>query len=144
MDFLVLYFPLSKIFNKSVFEGVVPSQLKIAKVIPIFKTGDKTKLINYKSISILPTLSTLLERLICNRMMKFINTYKILTTCQYGFRPNYSTNFAIINLINAITQHLNIKSKAATLFIDISKAFDSLNHNIVVGSSIIAIILILI
>ena len=62
--------------------------------------------------------------------MKFINKYNILTTCQYGFRPINSTNFAIIDLINARTQHLNNKSKAAALFIDISKAFDSLNHNI--------------
>ena len=123
-------FPLSKIFNKSVLESVVPSQLKIAKVIPIFKTDDKTKLINYRPISNLPTLSKVMERLMYNRMMKFINKYNILTTCQYGFRPNHSTNFAIIDLINAITQHLNNKSKAAALFIDISKAFDSLNHNI--------------
>ena len=139
MDFLVLYFkkivdyfsfPLSKIFNKSVLEGFVPSQLKIAKVIPIFIPGDKTKLINYRPISILPTISKVLERLIYKRMMKFINKYNILTTCQYGFRSINSTNFAIIDLINARTQHLNNKSKAAALFIDISKAFDSLNHNI--------------
>ena len=94
------------------------------------KTGDKTKLINYRPIAILPTLSKGLERLMYNRVMKFINKYNTLTTCQYGFRPNHSTNFAIIDLINAITQHLNNKSKAAALFIDISKAFDSLNHNI--------------
>ena len=79
----VISFPLSKIFNKSVLEGVVLSQLKIAKVIPIFKTGDKTKLINYRPISIFPTLSKVLERLIYNRMMKFIKKYNILTTCQY-------------------------------------------------------------
>ena len=72
MDFLVLHlkkiidcisFPLLIIFNKSVLEGVVPSQLKVAKVIPILKTGDKTKLINYRPISILLTLSKVLERL---------------------------------------------------------------------------------
>ena len=72
--------PLSKIFNKSIRLGIVPQKLKIAKVVPIYKAGDKTKLINYRPISILPSLSKILERLINKRMMKFINKYNILTS----------------------------------------------------------------
>jgi hypothetical protein len=122
--------PLSIIFNKSVDLVTVPQNMKIAKVIPIFKSGDNTKLINYRPISILPVLSKILERLIYNRMIKFIDKYSILTTSQYGFRSGHSTNSAIIDLINTVTKHMDSGDKVAGLFIDISKAFNSLDRKI--------------
>ena len=123
--------PLSNIFNKSISTGIVPQSMKIARVVPIFKSGDNTKLINYRPISILTVFSKLLERLVYNRMIKFINKYNILTSCQYGFRAGHSTSHAIIDLINTISKHIDSGGKVAGLFIDISKAFDSLNHSIV-------------
>ncbi len=122
--------PVSKIFNKSVHLGIVPQSLKIARVVPIFKSGDKTKLINYRPISIIPTFSKLFEKLMYNRMIKFIDKYNILSSSQYGFRSGRSTNHAILDLVNSVTMHLDAGDKAAGLFIDISKAFDSLNHRI--------------
>jgi hypothetical protein len=122
--------PLSVIFNKSVLTGTVPQHFKIAKVIPIFKAGDNTKLINYRPISLLSTFSKVLERLIYNKVIKFIEKHKILSLSQYGFRSGHSTSHAIIDLTNSVTHHLDSGKKVAGLFLDISKAFDSLDHKI--------------
>ena len=73
--------PLSKLFNKSITEGVFPAELKIAKVVPIFKGGDPSNFNNYRPISILSTLSKLFERLMYNRLLKFIDKFRILSPC---------------------------------------------------------------
>jgi hypothetical protein len=122
--------PLACIFNKSVYSGIMPHSMKIARVVPIFKSGDKSKLINYRPISVLSVFSKLFEKLIYNRMLKFVNKYKLLAACQDGFRSAHSTSHAIIDLINSVTWHIGADDKVAGLFIDISKAFDSLNHTI--------------
>jgi hypothetical protein len=82
--------PLSHIFNLSFLYGIFPASLKVARVVPIFKGGDPTKLINYRPVSILPSISKLLERLMYNRIMSFTNKYSLLTRSQYGFRAHKS------------------------------------------------------
>jgi hypothetical protein len=96
--------PLSVIFNKSVLTGTVPQHFKIAKVIPIFKAGDNTKLINYRPISLLSTFSKVLERLIYNKVIKFIEKHKILSLSQYGL--GLVIQLVMLLLISLILLHI--------------------------------------
>ena len=83
--------PLTDIFNLSLSTGIVPYELKIAKVIPIYKKDDAEIFSNYRPVSVLPCLSKILERLVFNRCLKFINQNNILHEKQFGFRSNHST-----------------------------------------------------
>jgi len=78
--------PLSMIFNKSIQEGIVPDDLKIAKIIPIYKSEDKKLVSNYRPISVLPAFSKIIERLVYNRLLDFIDQHNTLSSSQYGFR----------------------------------------------------------
>ena len=83
--------PLTIIFNESFSTGIVPEDLKTAKVIPIYKKENAEEFSNYRPVSILPCFSKILERLVFNRCMQFIDTHNILNKQQYGFRANHST-----------------------------------------------------
>ncbi len=122
--------PLSKIINKSFNCGIVPSTLKRSRVIPIYKSGNKDDLINYRPISLLPVISKVFEKLVYIRMISFIDKNKILSNCQFGFRANHSTSHAIIRLTDLISSYLDKSEKVAGIFLDISKAFDSLDQDI--------------
>ena len=124
--------PLTHIINQSFLTGIVPQQMKIAKVVPIFKTSDPTLLTNYRPISLLSTFSKLIERLMYNKVMNFLTENNILYKHQYGFRPKHSTIHPIIHLLNHIAESNNKKKKelTLTLFCDLSKAFDVINHKI--------------
>lgn len=121
---------LSHIFNLSFTTGVVPSLLKQAIVIPIFKAGDRHEFTNYRPISILPSTSKLLEKMVYTRIFNFINQHNILTSQQFGFRPKRSTYMAINDLYCKIANNLDQKLHTAGIFLDLSKAFDTINHNI--------------
>ena len=90
--------PLTHIVNTSFKTGVFPDILKIAKVIPVFKSG-----INYRPISLLPQFSKILETLFNSRLSAFIGKNNIINPSQYGFRENMFTNYALTELINEIT-----------------------------------------
>ena len=122
--------PLSIIFNISLSTGVVPDTLKIAKVIPIHKKGDEHTLENYRPISLLPAFSKILERIIYNRLYDHLLQNKILAKEQFGFRPFYSTELALLHTLERILTSLDNKETVIALFIDLSKAFDSLDHSI--------------
>ena len=85
-----------QIINKSFSLGIFPDVLKIARVVPIFKVGSTSELINYRPISILPSLSKIFERLMYNRMLSYINKFNILSNDQFGFRKNRNTELAVI------------------------------------------------
>ena len=121
---------LSRIFNKSLLSGIVPSQLKIAKVNPIFKSGDNQVFSNYRPISILPSISKILEKIMYIRLFDFVTKNEDFSPHQYGFRPNRSTYMAINDLYCKITDDLDNKPHSLGIFLDISKAFDTLNHDI--------------
>ena len=118
---------LAHIINQSFNTGIVPGNLKTAKVIPIFKSGDNTVLNNYRPISILPAISKVLEKLVCNRLVGFLEENDILYKHQYGFRSKHSTTHPVLQLINDIADANDKNTKDATLavFIDLSKAFDN-------------------
>lgn len=124
--------PLSAIFNLSLNKGVFPDQLKIARVVPIYKNDDRTSVNNYRPISVLPFFSKIIERLMYNRTLDFLNKNEILAKNQYGFRENHSTSMALIKLIDQITEELNNKQFSIGIFIDLSKAFDTIDHSILI------------
>ena len=94
--------PLCHIFNLSLSTGIFPDKLKIARVTPVFKSGDKCELSNYRPISVLPCFSKILEKIVYNRTVKFLDRNNILGSYQYGFRSKYSTSMALTDIANKI------------------------------------------
>jgi len=122
--------PLADIFNLSLSTGIFPDNMKTAKVVPIFKCDNKRLVNNYRPISVLPVFSKILEKIMYNRLISFMEKNKYLTDNQYGFRANYSTSMALIELIDRITEEMDDKKFSLGIFIDLSKAFDTVNHKI--------------
>ena len=114
----------------SLLGGSFPSELKIAKVVPILKSGDIMKFTNYRPVSILPVLSKVLERLVYNRLLIFIDKYKILYLYQFGFRQKHSTFMALSSFIDRITEYTVNGEYSIGVFLDFSQAFDTINHDI--------------
>ena len=121
---------LSDIFNLSFSSGVFPDILKTAKIIPIHKKDSKLECTNYRPISLLSNLDKILEKLMHTRLMKFLEDEKILYHKQFGFRKNYSTAHAIISLIENIEKAIDNNQFACGVFVDLKKAFDTVDHNI--------------
>ena len=113
-------------FNSSFTMGIVPRKLKIAKVIPLYKSENPELFTNYIPTSILPCLSKILERLMYNRINNFLAEYNILSNKQYGFRENYSTYMAMIDLVDKISSNIDHKNHNIGIFLDLSKAFDTI------------------
>ena len=122
--------PLSHIINLSFSFGIVPDQLEISRVIPLFKSGSKSSFDNYRPISILPSFSKILEKAFYNRLYSYLTESNILCSNQYGFRKGYSTAFALIDLHDKVSAALDNKKLAVGLFMDLSKAFDTVNYDI--------------
>ena len=126
--------PLIYIMNLSFTTGEIPEDMKKAKVIPIYKnSGCKEIMKNYRPVSLLPVFSKILERLVYNRLYNFIKKHKILTISQYGFQNFLSTDLAILELQDRIADILNKKDICVGLFMDLSKAFDTLDHKIMLN-----------
>jgi len=122
--------PISKIVNVSLAKGVVPTSCKIAKIIPVFKSGSVHSANNYRPISILPALSKILEKVVKARLLEFLKKYNILYSKQYGFREKLGTNFAVIEMISQIENAKDAGKTVAGLYIDLRKAFDTVNHEL--------------
>ena len=124
--------PLTHIFNLTFLSGTIPDKLKIALVTPIFKGNENNKFENYRPISVLSCFSLLLEKLMYKRLIKYIEKHKIVTEQQYGFRKNRSTEFAIIEFVDKITKAIDQGKYTIGIFLDFSKAFDTINHKILI------------
>ena len=122
--------PITLIINQSLYTGIFPNKLKLAKVIPIYKKGDNTKLENYRPISILPAISKIFERAIFDQLSEHLKNKNVLYSSQYGFRKHHSTELAVLELIDRITQELDNSHVSINIYLDLSKAFDTLDHNI--------------
>ena len=122
--------PLSYIFNLSINTGEFPSKLKEAKTVPIFKKGDSMLASNYRPISLLSIFSKIFETIVSSRLTSFLTKYNILYEHQYGFRSNHSTTLAVLDSVDEILTNLDKKHYVVGVFFDLSKAFDSLEHSI--------------
>ena len=120
--------PLARVINNSFSQGIVPDSTKVAKVLPLFKSGDQTLLSNYRPISLLPSFSKIFERLVYNRLISYLNKNNILYDYQFGFRSNHDTAMAVTEMVDKIAEAIDSKKISLGIFIDLSKAFDTINH----------------
>ena len=123
---------MSQIFNLSFETGTYPEKLKVSKTIPIYKKGSKLEPSNYRPISLLSNLNKILEKLMYARVYKFLNKFNCIYNLQFGFREKYSTNHALINITESIRLALDNDKTVCGIFVDLQKAFDTVNHEILI------------
>ena len=124
---------LEKVLNLSISSGIYPSNLKTAKVIPIFKNGDSKSINNYRPISILSTLNKIFEKILYARLVNYIEKFDLFYKYQFGFRTNHSTEHALIEIVDQIRLSIDKDQLTCGIFIDLSKAFDTVNHDILLA-----------
>lgn len=122
--------PLSIVINQCLNSGIFPEKLKIAKVIPLYKKDDVNIFTNYRPISLLVAISKIFERVIFNQLYAYFQKYKLFYSSQYGFRSGHSTEFACLELVDRIIQEMDRGKIPICIFLDLSKAFDTLDHTI--------------
>ena len=121
---------LTSLFNKSISQGIFPSALKYAKVIPIHKGDSIFEMSNYRPISLLPIFSKILEKLMYSRIINFIEKHDILYKKQFGFQKGMSTEYAVNSLVSNIVKCLESTEVGFCILLDFAKAFDTVNHEI--------------
>ena len=125
--------PLEHIFNISIEQGTFPEGLKVSKTVPIYKgsdAGSATDLGNYRPISMINTFSKVFEKIISLNLLSFLNNNNFFNENQFGFRKERNTFHAVLSMVNYISEGLKENSFVAACFLDISKAFDSVRHDI--------------
>lgn len=121
---------ITKLINNSFKTNIFPDRLKYAKITPILKKGNETLLENYRPISILTTISKVFEKIIHKQLLNFFLQNKLLHRSQYGFRPQHSTESAALELIDHILTKMDKNEVPINIYLDLSKAFDTLDHQI--------------
>lgn len=121
---------LCNLFNHSIQNETYPSILKIAKVIPVYKNGDISDPSSYRPISVLSVVNNIFEKSLSNRINKFLQKYMVLCPQQHGFRSNYSTSSAVLTLAQSINTALNNNKLAGVVFLDLQKAFNTVDNSI--------------
>ena len=116
--------PVKYLFDLSLCSGVFPDLMKSAIVSPIFKTSDTADISNYHPISVLPCFSKILERVMYNRLYKYLTDQKILHPQQFGFRKGHSTEHAIAQLVDQIYESFENDNYTVGIFVDLSKVFN--------------------
>ena len=120
--------PLEFVFNTSLSSGIVPSDFKIANIIPVYKKGSQSCLCNYR----ISVFDKLLEKLMYNRLIKFLEKNNVLFENQFGFRAKHSTDHAVLCIIDKIQKAIEGRNYSCGIFLDFSKAFDTVNHQILI------------
>lgn len=124
---------ITYIINRSIYEGVVPSKWKTAKIIPLFKKGDKANPDHYRPISLLPCVSKLLERVVQRQLVRYLSDNNILAKQQSGFRSKHSTSTTLIKVTDDWLMSLDQGMYTGTVFVDLQKAFDLVDHEILLA-----------
>ena len=124
---------LTKLYNLCLDQGIFPDVLKTAAVIPIHKSGNDQSPNNYRPISLISTFSKILEKLIYKRTYEFLEKYSIIHRNQFGFRKNFSTEMAVTQIYENLVKTIEDKKVSCSVFLDIRKAFDSVNHTILIN-----------
>ena len=122
--------PLAEIINSSLLHGIVPELLKIAKVVPILKKGNKELIVNYRPISILPFYAKFLEKIMYDRLSCFIRKKNIIHPSQHGFQAGHSTFMALLEMEEMVSKAIDSNEYSIGVFLDLAKAFDTVNHRI--------------
>ena len=117
-------------FNRAMMEGTFPSILKLGKITPVYKKDDEQLLENYRPISTLPIFGKIFEKIIYTRLYGFFTSNNILNKSQFGFRKSHSTSHALNYSINCIEKSIKKGNSVLGIFIDLSKAFDTIDHKI--------------
>ena len=118
------------IVNTSIVTGLYPHLWKQPHVVPFYKNGDVDDVGNYRPISLLPIISKVLEKIIANQLMEFLESHKLLSNSQHGFRANLSTETALMKVNERIYENIDKQEISLLLLLDLSKAFDSVSHDI--------------
>ena len=121
---------LTFLVNDSIKQGIVLDLFKVSCVIPIYKNGDSTNPSNYRPIAILPSLNKILERIVYDQLINFLNKHNIIHKHQFGFRKNHSTEQAILELTDTLKKSIDNKDLTCGIFLDFTKAFDTVDHKI--------------
>ena len=122
---------LCAIFNTSLTKGLFPDIFKIAEVVPLHKSNSKEQVENYRPISLLVTISKLLEKIVYSRIYNFLDQTNQLFQSQYGFRTNHGCDHAVSELLSEIVKNLECNRPTTCIFLDLSKAFDTLLHEVI-------------
>ena len=129
----VIINPLCKLINHSFTSGIFPDTVKISKVIPIHKGGSTQDVNNYRPISLLSIFSKIIEKLMHMRLYSFLEQQKSIFPSQFGFQKNKSTMHSLIEIVEKIKYCIEEKKYGCGIFIDLKKAFDTVNHNILLN-----------
>ena len=134
LDHLDTFLPVLHHLIKLCFEtSLFPTQWKLAKITPILKADDPTSLSNYRPISILPIMSKILEKLMASQLLEYLETNNFLSEHQFGFRSERSTTTASLYFTEHIRHALDLSQITGAIFIDFKKAFDTVNHQLLLN-----------
>ena len=122
--------PITIIINQMLSTGIFPDKLKLAKVTPVFKKEDETIFTNYRPISLLPSISKIFEKIIFKQLYDYLQDKKLFYSSQYGFRNGHSTEHAALELVDRLHLDMDKMKTPISIFLDLSKAFDTLDHGI--------------
>ena len=123
---------LVKLFNDCIETAAFPTILKIARVIPLHKGGERCEPTNYRPISLLPLFGKLFEKVLQKQFIDHLSKNDIITDHQFGFRESHLTELAITSIYDALLKNLDNNHMTCTVFLDLAKAFDSVDHGILI------------
>ena len=125
--------PLKILVNQSLMTSKFPSNLKLAKILPLIKKPNNFNIDNFRPISLLPSISKIIEKCVFLQIYEYFERHELLYASQYGYRKNHSTETACLELVDKLFQQLDEGKSPFCVFIDLSKAFDTINHEILLA-----------
>lgn len=121
---------IARIINKCIDQAIWPDALKAAEIVPVYKSGDVHEISNYRPISLISNIAKIFEKAIHGRLLKFLNKHKILNINQFGFQKGINTSNAMDKVLHEIYSSINKNKAVVATFIDLQKAFDTVDHKL--------------